>query len=376
MEKMPNWLNKRATLTPDRTALKMGDQIWTFAELNERCRKTACRLGELGIRKGDHVALLVDNNLDTVEIIHALEYLGVVMVLLNTRLTPYELAWQLQDSQTTYLIYDEAYGETAQILGLQCPNLKSTTTKQLLTLKGIDTPLNYEVELNDVHTIIYTSGTTGYPKGVILTYGNHWWSAISSALNLGLQANDCWLACVPFFHVSGLSILMRSVIYGIPVVVQKSFDPVQVNEEIKANQITLISVVSVMLSQMLNVLGESFYPDTLRCVLLGGGFVPQSLLENCRERNIPVFQTYGLTETASQTATLGPEYLISKLGSAGKPLFPVQLKIIEAGQEQKAGEVGEIVVKGPNVTKGYYGNDQVTEDTIKDGGFNSCSTYF
>ncbi|MFZ5944648.1 MAG: o-succinylbenzoate--CoA ligase [Bacillota bacterium] len=366
-ERMPNWLHKRATLTPERIALRAEDKAWTFTKLNKRSQKTAQRFAQLGVRDGDHVALLVNNSFHTVEIIHALEYLGVIIVLLNTRLTSYELAWQLKDSGTTYLIYDNDHEETVSAIMLQNPAIQTVTTKQLLALQGIDTPLKYEFDLDQVHTIIYTSGTTGQPKGVMLTYGNHWWSTIGSSLNIGLHIDDCWLLCVPMFHVSGLSILIRSVIYGITVDLHQFFDPIKVNEAIQHNQVTIISVVSVMLSQMFSALGDSSYPNTLRCVLLGGGSVPQPLLEQSKKRNIPLFQTYGMTETASQIVTLGPDYLISKLGSAGKPLFPSQLKIVKDGKELKAGEVGEIIVKGPNVTKGYYRNQAEMGKVVKDG---------
>ncbi|MBS3987029.1 MAG: o-succinylbenzoate--CoA ligase [Erysipelothrix sp.] len=366
-EKMPNWLHKRSELTPERIALRSEDEQYTFAQLNEGSKKMAQRLARLGVKENDHVALLMNNNICTVEIIHGLEYLGAVMVLLNTRLTSFELTWQLKDSKTTFLIYDGDYEETVAVVVLGNHALQVAAVDQLLALKGKDAPLKYEIALEQLHTIIYTSGTTGNPKGVMLTYGNHWWSAVASALNLGLHNNDCWLLCVPVFHVSGLSILMRSVIYGISVDIHEAFDPVKVNKAIKHNQISIISVVGVMLTRMLGELIDLSYPDTLRCVLLGGGSVPQSLLQQSKKGNIPVFQTYGMTETASQIATLGPDYLTSKLGSAGKALFPAQLKIIKDEKEQGAGEVGEIVVKGPNVTKGYYGNQQETSKTIKDG---------
>lgn len=365
--RIPNWLNKRASLTPDRIALRTEDKAWTFAELDQHARKTAQRFAQFGVKKDDHVTLLVANSMHTVEIIHALEYLGAVMVLLNTRLTPSELDWQLQNANTSCLIYDQVYEETVGLIMLQKPALCTVLTDQLFELPGIEVPLKYEFDLDQVHTIIYTSGTTGHPKGVMLTYGNHWWSAVGSSLNLGLHMNDCWLLCVPMFHVSGLSILMRNVIYGITVEIHQDFNPVKVNNEIRHHQVTMISVVSVMLTQMLLDLGPSSYPDTLRCVLLGGGSVPQSLLEQSEQYNIPLFQTYGMTETSSQIATLGPDYIRLKPGSAGKALFPAELKIMEDGKEQKPGEAGEIIVKGPNVTKGYYGNKEETEKVMNEG---------
>src|SRR5262249_10118001 len=140
----------------------------------------------------------------------------------------------------------------------------------------------------------------------VLTYGNQLWSAIGSALNLGVQPEDRWLACLPLFHVGGLAILMKSVVYGMPAVIHEAFDPARANNAIDEDGVTMISVVANMLQRMLEQRGGQPYPASLRCVLLGGGPAPQPLLEACAERDVPVVQTYGLTEAASQVTTLSP----------------------------------------------------------------------
>jgi O-succinylbenzoic acid--CoA ligase len=218
------------------------------------------------------------------------------------------------------------------------------------------------------HSIIYTSGTTGRPKGAVLTYGNHLWSALGSCLNLGLHADDRWLACMPLFHVGGLSILLRSVIYGIPVVVHGAFDPAAVNRAIDRDGVTIVSVVSVMLQRMLEERGGRPYPPSLRCVLAGGGPVPEDLLRACAERGVPVVQTYGLTEAASQVATLAPEDALRKLGSAGKPLPPTEVRIADGeGRPLPPGAPGEILVRGPTVMAGYRGRPEETAGALRDG---------
>ncbi|MDQ0337497.1 O-succinylbenzoic acid--CoA ligase [Caldalkalibacillus uzonensis] len=368
---MPFWLKQRALLTPGRTAVVGDGEQVTFGELNQRARRLAYFLAGLGVRRGDHVALLMTNRLLTVELIHAISYLGAVIVPLNTRLTPAELAWQLNDVEASLLIYDTAYGDKVE-------QLKDEVSCQICAdsqLDGVNAgqvddhqvSLVEHIALDDVHTIIYTSGTTGRPKGTLLTFGNHWWSAIGSSLNLGLHADDRWLCCLPLFHVSGLSILMRSVICGMTVVLHDKFDPQRVNEAIGRDKVTIISVVTAMLTAMLDTLSTERYPEHLRCVLLGGGPAPLPLLKACVSRSIPVYQTYGLTETASQIVTLSPDDILAKVGSAGKPLFPAQLRIVSDGQEMGAGQIGEIIVKGPNVTKGYYKREDATAQAIQDG---------
>src|SRR5258708_23826009 len=180
-----------------------------------------------------------------------------------------------------------------------------------------------------------------------------WWNAVGSALNLGHSPGDRWLACLPLFHIGGLSILMRSVIYGISVMVHKQFDPFSTNRAIFEDKITIISVVAVMLQRMLTALDTNTrgagYPSTLRCVLLGGGPVPYPLLEACMLRDIPVVQTYGLTETCSQAVTLSPADAIRQLGSAGRPLPPVHLRVMHDYRSASPGEPAEIFLPRPPI---------------------------
>ncbi len=171
-------------------------------------------------------------------------------------------------------------------------------------------------------------------------------------MNLGVQRDDRWLAVLPFYHVGGLAILMRSAIYGTPVVVQPRFDPAAVNDAIDRG-VTLVSGVSAMLRRMLDERGDRRFPASLRAVLLGGGPAPLSLLEECARIGLPVLQTYGMTETASQAVTLAPEEALREPGSAGKPLLPTELRI----------EAGEIQLRGPNVSPGYHNHPPETGRT-------------
>src|SRR5690625_1879005 len=192
--------------------------------------------------------------------------------------------------------------------------------------------LKDEIHLDDPFTIIDTPGTTGYPKGVVHTYGNHWWSAISSALNLGLHKDDKWLATLPLFHVGGLSILIRSVIYGISIYLFEQYNKDEVHQTLMIKDITIASLVTVMLRDLIELLKDDFYPSSLRCLLLGGGSIPESLLNQVAQKQLPVFQSYGMTETSSQIVTLSYDDALKKLGSAGKPLFPAQLKISDKNE--------------------------------------------
>jgi O-succinylbenzoic acid--CoA ligase len=360
-EKIPNFLVKRAFLTPERTAIYFQNEIYTFQDLYQRSYLTAGQLQHNGLKKNQYVGVLLISHLDTVVILLALQLLGVKAVILNNRLTASELAWQLNDSKADLLITESSFSD----LDLSKP----TILKEKLFVSDSEAPvIQEEVSLADVCTIMYTSGTTGNPKGVIQTYGNHWWSAVGSALNLGFVDSDCWLCSVPLFHISGYSILMKCIIYGMPIVLHEKFDASVTIEDIKDKKVTMMSVVSATLTRIVGELQDSRLPAAFRCMLLGGGPAPLPLLEACVEKDIPVFQTYGMTETSSQIVTLSPEYSLSKLGSAGKPLFPSQIKIeLEDGRMGGPGEAGEIVVKGPNVTGGYLFRPDATAEKLREG---------
>ncbi|MCT2535848.1 o-succinylbenzoate--CoA ligase [Aquibacillus koreensis] len=367
MEIMQHWLDKRAALSPDDTAIEhpMNGSI-TFKQLRDQAQSFSRKVAQLGVMPGDAIAIYSNNSIDMVTAIHGLSYIGAVVVLLNTRLSNQEIVYQLTDSNVSFVLTgDDLYENGVEIA--QSRQCEVQSFEQVSRLDEKQLSLKKEIALEDTYTIIYTSGTTGFPKGVQHTFGNHWWSAISSALNLGLDPRDKWLASLPLFHVGGFSILMKSVIYGMPVYLLDHFDADKVHQGIVENGVTIVSVVSVMLDRLIDRLGEQTYPEAFKCMLLGGGPAPKVLLEKAKACLVPVYQTYGMTETSSQIVTLSPSDALRKLGSAGKPLFPAQLKIVNQDSVITNDEIGEIFVKGPMVTPGYYQNDEANSKSFHNG---------
>ena len=351
----PDWVASRSSSNPDRIALAADGRTWTFAQLDADVTKLARQLASFGVKRGDRIATLLHNCAAAAILPHALLRLGATLVPLNVRLSQPEIEWQIADASPRLVI---AEPRTRALVANATVNV--VDVEQLNAADEANVELHIEHDGDSILAIIYTSGTTGQPKGAMLTALNFWWSAIGSALNLGTRDDDRWIACLPLFHVGGLSIVLRAAIYGITAVVQDGFDAAQVNAEIDDNGATIVSVVSVMLERMIEQRAGRAYPSTLRCVLLGGGPAPAPLLAKCSTLGVPVVQTYGLTETCSQVATLSPEDAQRRLGSAGKPLYPNAIRI--SGNNES-----EILVRGPIVMSGYLNRDDATAKAIVDG---------
>ena len=366
---LPDWLARRATLHPERPALITPGRTYSFGELNAWADAVAHQLRALGLAPGERVAILAHNGPTYAAVLHATPRCGTVLVPLNTRLAPAELAWQLADCDASLLLYDAAHATVAA-------GLDGTAKVALETLDAVPSAVRrpssaVSINLAAPHTLIYTSGTTGQPKGAMLTAGNHWWSATASALNLGLYDDDRWLAVLPLFHIGGLAILLRGAIYGMPVVLPARFDPAAAVRSLEADGVTITSLVAIMLQRMLDVGANRPWPRHFRCALLGGGPAPQPLLERCAAQGIPVVQTYGMTETASQAVTLAPADALRKLGAAGLPLLPLDLHLALDGRAAAVGEVGEICLRGPMLTLGYHGRPEATAAALRDGWFHT-----
>ena len=372
--KFPNWLSQRAIQKKDaialifRSPLTLEAERWTYAELEAEVNDWVERLQTLGVKSGDRIGLLLANHPRYIMLVHALVKCDAIAVFLNTRLTAAEIRWQIEDSQAKYLLCDEITKSIANSLDQQIdylivseiPNIALNSFQE-----NSNKLISESVNLENIQGIFYTSGTTGKPKGVPLTYNNHFYSAIASALNLGIQANDNWLLCMPMFHVGGLAIAWRSVINGTNITLLPKFDEQEVLVSIAIEKVTLISLVPTMLTRLLE------HPQwqnlqELRAILLGGAPASPELIERCLQLNLPIMPTFGMTETASQITTLLPDQVPIKQGSSGLPLFGNRLRIVDDNmQDLDVGAIGQILVQGANVMNGYL--NQSENNTIQDG---------
>jgi O-succinylbenzoic acid--CoA ligase len=358
-----------------------------YCELASRVNETERGLEALGVGSGDVVAVLLENGLAFAEIVHAIAQCGAVLLPLNTRLTPRELAFQLEESATRLLIHGpgplaDLAASSALLIGANAaldrvevdadgsPALEPGGADRIelpARRPYIDPARRPHVDPARTLALVYTSGTTGSPKGARLSHRNLFWNAIGSTMHLGFRSEDRWLVCMPLYHVGGLSILLRSVLCGSSAILHERFDPEAVNRALDEDGVTLVSWVPAMLERVLAARGERRAPHSLRCVLLGGGPAPRELLERARSQGFPIAATYGLTEASSQVATQLPT-LAESDGVAGlRPIFGAQLDTVDDDGKSVRGRPGEILVRGPAVMEGYWNRPEETASALRGG---------
>jgi O-succinylbenzoic acid--CoA ligase len=259
---------------------------------------------------------------EEVVLLHALMKLGAVALPLSPRLTE---------------------AERDAVLAAERPAIDLNDAADL-TQTEADMPLLGEHDMDDLQCRILTSGSSGESRPIGLTYGNFLFSAMGSAFNIGVEPTDRWLCCLPLSHVAGLSIILRSVIYGTTAVLLDGFDTEKVARTLVTGDISVLSLVSTQLIRLLDAGADLSAP---RAILIGGGPVPPDALREALGRGATVVQTYGMTETCSQVTTLAPEDAERRVGSAGRPLLTTHIRI----------EAGEILVQGPTVAPGTYEGD-------------------
>lgn len=354
METLTDWLRARAHVTPHRLAIMYEGHYVSYAELDRLTDRLAAGLVGRGVQPGDRVATRLVNSVEAIALIHAVARVRAVLVPLNTRLPEGEQAKQIALVEPVLVVDSGAYEQWA---------MARDSSGQRAQAPGI------------AQSIVFTSGSSGPPKGVVLSFDNHFWSANASAYRLGLDINDRWLSCLPLYHVGGLSIVFRSCLYGTAMVLQRGFDLNDFQRSLQEDRITLTSLVPTMLHRLLHSLpSNNVWPHSLRLLLLGGAAARPQLLAAAWEAGLPVATTYGLTEAASQVATALPADVQRKPGSVGKPLMFTQVKIADSSDQQKTaaiGEIGEVLVRGPQVMAQYYGNSDATATALQDGWLHS-----
>jgi O-succinylbenzoic acid--CoA ligase len=352
------WLARAAAARPQGTAIETPRGRWSYEQLHRAARFAAAELSARGAGPGARVAIALPAGLEFAQALHACLLLGAVAVPIDPRLTDGE---RETIAAGCALRVEEPMGEPpAASASASTPASAPESASSPDPVSAATAPLiAARHDLDATAVIIHTSGTTSAPRPVELTYGNILWSALGSAVALGVDPRERWLCALPLSHVGGLSILLRSAIYATTAVVHERFEADRVLHALREERITLVSLVATTLARLLDAgLAD---PPALRCALTGGGPVPAALVERARQAGVPVGLTYGLTETCSQvTTTPAAEIRAGGLDggdgergetfslNAGPPLICTRVQI---------NSYEEILVQGPTVAPGALSPD-------------------
>ncbi|GAV44030.1 long-chain-fatty-acid--CoA ligase FadD13 [Streptomyces acidiscabies] len=382
----------RRAQSPTPAALVYEGREISAAELSRTAAELAAGLAEHGVRRGDRVAYLGLNSVTFFETFLAAAHLGAVFVPVNFRLAADEVQHILVDSGAHTLVVEEGHRKVVESVldGVParrhllvdtdpaCPPTPEPAAvwTPLSELLGAGRPARERSVLHegDLAILMYTSGTTGRPKGVMLTHGNVWWNAVNVDSVVDTRADDVNLAVAPLFHIGGLNALtLRTLLRGGTVVLRRAFDPAQCLADLVEHRATSFFGVPAMYAALTRVPGfDQADLGALRSAIVAGAPVPPQLITEYGERGVLLQQAWGLTETAPFATYLPAGLTLEKTGSAGTPMPYTEVCITHPGTGVRVDEAdarGEICVRGPNVTPGYWNDPDATRAAFDDAGW-------
>jgi long-chain acyl-CoA synthetase len=361
----------------DRLAVKLDDTEVNYAVLNEGTKLIAGLLREKGLEPGDRAGIMLPNVPYFPTIYYGILRAGCVVVPMNVLLKGREVNFYLEDSGAKLLFAWHDFGEAAEQgageAGAEPIMVKPGEFEQLVMEQDPVEELA-DSAADDTAVILYTSGTTGKPKGAELTHSNLKRNAVIAGRLVDVSEEDVELGALPLFHSFGQTCNMNgAVAVGAAMTQLPRFDPDKALEIIERDKVTIFQGVPTMYNAMLHSdKRDEFDTSSLRMCMSGGSAMPEELMRRFEEAfDCKILEGYGLSET-SPVASFNHPDRERKPGSIGTPIEGVEMKIVDdEGSEVEQGEVGEIVIKGHNVMKGYWNRPEATEEVMKDGWFHS-----
>lgn len=380
---------RQAKFFPQNTAFLYEGREWTYGRLAEESGALARALCAAGVQAGDRIAYLGLNSITFMETMLAAWWTGAVFEPLNFRLAPAEVTGLLRQSTPKVMVVEPTHQDIVDRLLADTPAVLDGLTLVLVdnddaapapaqpdhhyraltavVTESADHPLPDPVPAgsDDLAILMFTSGTTGQPKGVQLTHGNVWWNSVNVDSVVDTRRGDTNLATAPLFHIGGLNALtVRVLVRGGRTIIRRTFDPRQVLLDIQNHRVSQAFLVPAMLSAMYATDDFGTYDlSSLRALICAGAPVPPVLLRQYASKCVPVQQAWGLTETAPFATYLPAELTYTKPGSCGIPMPYTEVRIVDPLTDEdvaEAGMTGEMWVKGPNVTSGYWKNPDAT----------------
>jgi fatty-acyl-CoA synthase len=381
-------LGERARLTPERTALvyvPTGERF-SYAALDARAVRAARVFRQvLGLGTDDRVAVLTDNRIEFQDVFFAAPKAGVIAVPLGTRLTPHEMAGILADAAPRVLVYGGEHAETVRALRAFAPlrwwialdaEAKADPADPVLAELADQIPEEGWTQAvrgpEDLHCLLYTSGTTGKPKGVMIPHRQVVWNGYNTVIGWQLRDDDVSPVFTPLYHAGGVfAFLVPVFTIGGTIVLHRSFDAAEVWRTIEAERCTVVLGVPTIYKMLLEA-PEFAAADLshVRWLISGGAPLPLYLIAAYQRRGLIFKQGYGLTEVGVNCFAMTVEESVAHAGSIGKPLPYTETRLIdEQGGEVPVGEVGELLLRGPHVSRGYWNNPEATAAALDTDGW-------
>lgn len=385
----------RATSTeqPDAPLLYHGSRVWTYSDIAADSRALASAFQDVGVEKGDRIAVHLPNLPETVVTIIAAAELGALIVPVNPQSSPRELRFVLRNTEATIAVIAERMGGVdylelfeSMLPHLPCLQYLATVGEEDLwyddrifqfeDLVSAGRGLSFDpvvVESKDPLAVLYTAGTSQKQKGVVLSHGNLFHAAEATATALGMNSNDKTLCCVPLFNIFGLgATLLPAVITGGSLILQEKFNAAEALDLIESHGPTVLHGVPTMFILMLRELAtRQVDVSSLRTGIIAGAPVAPDLVETLRRDLVPELEiAYGLTETSSTTTITRPSDGENRSHSVGRPITDLEISILD-GDEQRleSGEVGQVAIRGPSVMDGYFRQPAATRAAMTADGF-------
>jgi acyl-CoA synthetase (AMP-forming)/AMP-acid ligase II len=389
------FINISALICPERAAIVFEGERYTFSQLNDRVNCLANALLNLGVSKGDRVAMLQVNCNQHVEAYFAVAKLGAIYVPLNFRAKAEEVTYMLNSSEAKILLVGGRYIDLVNSIKPSLPSVQHFISVENkhdgmlyyadMLASASDEEVVTEIDDNDTTMLVYTAGTTGFPKGVMLSHNSFAVYVLENVTPADPELEERNILTVPLYHVAGIQAMMAAIYGGRTLVMERQFDAREWMELVEKEKANRAMMVPTMLKQLLE------HPDfskhdlsSLKVITYGAAPMPLEVIKRALDvfPGVSFINAFGQTETASTITTLSPEdHIISgseeererklkRLSSIGKPMSDVEMKVVnEEGSELPPGEVGEIVARGPRVMTGYWKDEEKTKKTVDQDGW-------
>lgn len=380
----PDWISHHALCNPNRIAMTdvYSGRSFTYGQTEQRCARLASLFrNKYGVRKGDRVAVIAHNSTDIFEVQFACRKLGAVFVPLNWRLSKAELKAILENATPALIVFGSEFKSVVDYLrddGIAAEFIETSdgasSVYEIGLTKAVPLTHTEQVTHDDIFAIMYTSGTTGLPKGAIITHRMTIFSGVNGMMKAQVSEDSSGLTFLPLFHVGGLFLMANFIFHaGGRNVLMRNFDATAAlallaDPELCVSHAFGVPTNFLMMAQLPDF--ARYDLSHVKCLMVGGAPSPLSLLEAYAEKGIGLQQGWGMTETATLGTMLAPDIAISRIGSAGRPVMHAELAIFDEGfQPVLPGTVGQLVIRGPTVTPGYWKQPDATTNAFHDGWF-------